>query len=113
MLDHLVRLVPGCPGLCAAFLSAVPAFDEEQRAKAHRPERFTSPYVSMPFTSFAALPCWGGVSGLRPTGKGQFKIDVQPHDTSRNIATTLTIQPEGSSKTFYAMARVTNVPAVQ
>jgi hypothetical protein len=47
------------------------------------------------------------------TGKDQFKIDVQPHDTSRDIAATLTIQPEGSSKTFYAMARVTNVPAVQ
>src|SRR5436190_11685591 len=47
------------------------------------------------------------------TGKGQFKIDVQPHDTSRNIAATLTIQPEGSSKTFYAMARVTNAPAIQ
>ena len=47
------------------------------------------------------------------TGKGQFKIDVQPHDTSRNMAATLTIQPEGSSKTFYAMARVTNAPAIQ
>ena len=47
------------------------------------------------------------------TGKGQFKIDVQPHDTSRDMAATLTIQPEGSSKTFYAMARVTNAPAVQ
>jgi len=47
------------------------------------------------------------------TGKGQFKINVQPHDTSRDMAATLTIQPEGSSKTFYAMARVTNVPAVQ
>jgi len=47
------------------------------------------------------------------TGKGQFKVDVQPHDTSRDMAATLTIQPEGSSKTFYATARVTNVPAVQ
>jgi len=47
------------------------------------------------------------------TAKGQFRIDVQPHDTSRDMAATLTIQPEGSSKTFYAMARVTNVPAVQ
>ena len=47
------------------------------------------------------------------TGKGQFKIDVQPHDTSRKSAATLTIQPEGSSKTFYAMARVTNAPAIQ
>src|SRR5204863_4309441 len=47
------------------------------------------------------------------TGNGQFKIEVQPHDTSRNMAATLTIQPEGSSKTFYAMARVTNAPAIQ
>jgi Protein of unknown function (DUF1573) len=47
------------------------------------------------------------------TAKGQFRIDVQPHDTSRDMAATLTIQPEGSSKTFYAMARVTNVPAIQ
>jgi len=47
------------------------------------------------------------------TGEGQFKIDVQPHDTSRKSAATLTIQPEGSSKTFYAMARVTNAPAIQ
>jgi hypothetical protein len=47
------------------------------------------------------------------TGKGQFKVDVQPRDTSRNMSATLTIQPEGSSKTFYAMARVTNAPAIQ
>src|SRR5437016_13098570 len=40
-------------------------------------------------------------SKVAQTGKGQFKIDVQPHDTSRNMAATLTIQPEGSSKTFY------------
>jgi hypothetical protein len=50
---------------------------------------------------------------VEQTGNGQFKIDVQPHDTSRNMAATLTIQPEGSSKTFYAMARVTNAPAIQ
>src|SRR5207302_10561981 len=47
------------------------------------------------------------------TGKGQFKIDVQPRDTSRNMAATLTIQPEGSSKTFYAMVRVIKAPAIQ
>jgi hypothetical protein len=47
------------------------------------------------------------------TGEGQFKIDVQPHNTGRKSAATLTIQPEGSSKTFYAMARVTNAPAIQ
>lgn len=50
---------------------------------------------------------------VEQTGNGQFKIDVQPHDTSRNMAATLTIQPEGSPKTFYAMARVTNAPAIE
>jgi hypothetical protein len=50
---------------------------------------------------------------VEQTGEGQFRIDVQPRDTSRNMAANLTIQPEGSSKTFYAMARVTNAPAIQ
>jgi len=50
---------------------------------------------------------------VEETGNGQFKIDIQPSDTSRNMAATLTIQPEGSSKTFYAMARVTNAAATQ
>ena len=50
---------------------------------------------------------------VEQTGNGQFKINIQPRDTSRNMAATLTIQPEGSSKTFYAMARVTNAPAIQ
>ena len=49
---------------------------------------------------------------VEQTGNGQFKIDIQPRDTSRNMAATLTIQSEGSSKTFYAMARVTNGPAI-
>ena len=42
--------------------------------------------------------------------KGDFKIDVQPQDTKRPIATTLTIQPEDSQKIFYATARITNAP---
>jgi hypothetical protein len=50
---------------------------------------------------------------VEETGTGQFKIDIQPSDTSRNMAATLTIQPEGSTKTFYAMARVTNSAATQ
>ena len=50
---------------------------------------------------------------VEETRNGQFKIDIQPSDTSRNMAATLTIQPEGSSKTFYAMARVTNAAATQ
>ena len=50
---------------------------------------------------------------VEETGNGQFKIDIQPSDTSRNMAATLTIQPEGSTKTFSAMARVTNAAAIQ
>ena len=50
---------------------------------------------------------------VEQTGKDQFKIDVQPRETDRIIAATLTIQPEDSSKTFYATARVTNAPSIQ
>src|SRR5881296_3994234 len=45
-------------------------------------------------------------------GNGRFKISVQPKDTKQPIAATLTIQPEGSPKTFYATARVTTAPAI-
>lgn len=44
-------------------------------------------------------------------GDGQFKIDVQPQETTRSIASTLTIQPEGSPRIFYATARITTAPA--
>jgi hypothetical protein len=47
------------------------------------------------------------------TGNGQFKIDIQPRDTSRNMDATLIIQPESSTKTFYAKASVTNAAAIQ
>jgi hypothetical protein len=47
---------------------------------------------------------------VEETGEGQFKIDVQPKDTSRLMASTLTIQSENSSKTFYATARITTAP---
>jgi uncharacterized protein DUF1573 len=47
------------------------------------------------------------------TGSGEFKIDVQPRETSQPTSATLTIQLENSAKMFYATARVTNAPAVQ
>jgi hypothetical protein len=47
---------------------------------------------------------------VEPAGNGQFKIDVQPRDTSRATATALTIQPEDSTKTFMATARVMPAP---
>jgi hypothetical protein len=50
---------------------------------------------------------------VEQTGKDQFKIDVQPRETDKIIAATLTIQPEDSSKIFYATARITNAPAIQ
>jgi hypothetical protein len=46
-------------------------------------------------------------------GKGQFKIDVQPPETNKQTASTLTIQPEDSQKIFYATARVTGAPVPQ
>jgi uncharacterized protein DUF1573 len=47
---------------------------------------------------------------VEETGKGEFKIDVQPKDTNSISASTLTIQPEDSQKVFYATARITNAP---
>jgi hypothetical protein len=50
---------------------------------------------------------------VEETGNGQFKIDIQPQETNRLIASTLTIQPEDSQKIFYATARITNAPVRQ
>ena len=50
---------------------------------------------------------------VEETGNGQFKIDVQPQETNKQTASTLTIQPEDSQKIFYATARITNAPAIQ
>jgi hypothetical protein len=47
---------------------------------------------------------------VQDTGKGEFKIDVTPQDTSKIVAAMMTIQPENSQKTFYATARITNAP---
>src|SRR5216110_316720 len=50
---------------------------------------------------------------VEQTGNGQFKIDVQPRETTRAIAAKLVIQPEDSPKVFYATVSVTNAPATQ
>jgi len=47
---------------------------------------------------------------VEETGKGEFKIDVQPKETTNLVDSTLTIQPEDSQKVFYATARITNAP---
>src|SRR5438094_9600398 len=50
---------------------------------------------------------------VEQTGNGQFKIDVQPRETTWAIAAKLVIQPEDSPKSFYATASATNAPATQ
>ncbi len=50
---------------------------------------------------------------VEETGNGQFKIEVQPPETNKQTASTLTIQPEDSQKIFYATARITNAPVPQ
>ena len=48
---------------------------------------------------------------VQQVGKGEFKIDIEPKQMTHSTATTLTIQPDNSSRRFYASARVTNLPA--
>ena len=47
---------------------------------------------------------------VEEAGNGQFKINVKPQDTSKPVASMLTIQAEDSQKVFYATARITNAP---
>jgi Protein of unknown function (DUF1573) len=47
---------------------------------------------------------------VQETGKGEFKIEIQPKETNNLLGTTLSIQPEDSQKIFYATARITNAP---
>ena len=50
---------------------------------------------------------------VEETGNGQFKIDVQPQETNKQTASTLTIQPEDSQRRFYATARITGAAVPQ
>src|SRR2546430_1809272 len=50
---------------------------------------------------------------VEETGDGQFKIDVQPQETTRSIASRLTIQSEGSPKLFLSTVRSTTIAAIQ
>jgi Protein of unknown function (DUF1573) len=47
---------------------------------------------------------------VNKVGEGEFKIEVQPRDTTRPVATTFAIQPDNSPKAFYLSARVINSP---
>ena len=49
----------------------------------------------------------------RDKATGTFKIDVAPKQTTSQAVTTLTLQPDNSTKLFYVNARVMNAPAAQ
>ena len=50
---------------------------------------------------------------VKQSGTGDFKVEVQPRETSRVTAAMLAIQPDDSARAFNVTARVTNAPAVQ
>lgn len=49
---------------------------------------------------------------VEQTGTGEFKIDIQPKDTSREMSTNIKILPENSRTPFFATARVTKAVTV-
>ena len=54
------------------------------------------------------------VTKIEHPSADEFRIDVQPKETTRSTAATLTIKPDGpAAKTYYASARVTPATAPQ
>jgi hypothetical protein len=47
---------------------------------------------------------------VQEVGNSEFKIDIEPKQTTHAMVATLTIHADNWAKTFYANARVTNVP---
>jgi hypothetical protein len=47
---------------------------------------------------------------VTPKGSNEFEIEVQPRDTSHEVNTTLTLQPDNGAKPSYVLARVTSPP---
>jgi hypothetical protein len=45
---------------------------------------------------------------VKKVGDSEFRIDIQPRDTSRAAAATFTIQPDNPPKKFYVTARIMN-----
>ena len=51
---------------------------------------------------------------VEPAGAGEFRINVQPRETTRTTSATLSIKPDyppGAAKTYFANARVTGAAA--
>jgi hypothetical protein len=54
----------------------------------------------------ASSSSWDFQTSVQKTGEGEFKVAVQPANTNRATAATLTIEPEDSTRKFEAMLRV-------
>jgi hypothetical protein len=77
-----------------------PAKPKTIMVKAAKELRATSLKVSSSSNEF--------VTSVSSAGQNEFKIEVQPHDTSHPVSAVLTVQPDNGGKPVYATARVVN-----
>ena len=77
-----------------------PAKPKTIMVKATKELRATSLKVSSSSNEF--------VTSVSSAGQNEFKIEVQPHDTSHPVSAVLTVQPDNGGKPVYATARVVN-----
>jgi Protein of unknown function (DUF1573) len=80
--------------------SSEPAKPKTIMAKAAKELHTTSLKVSSSSDEF--------VTSVSSAGQNEFKIEVQPHDTSHPVSAVLTVQPDSGGKPVYATARVVN-----
>ena len=77
-----------------------PAKPKTIMVKAAKELRATSLKVSSSSNEF--------VTSVSSARQNEFKIEVQPHDTSHPVSAVLTVQPDNGGKPVYATARVVN-----
>jgi len=77
-----------------------PAKPKAIMVKAAKELHATSLKVSSSSNEFA--------TSVSSAGQNEFKIEVQPRDTSHAISAVLTVQPDNGGKPVYATARVVN-----
>ena len=79
-----------------------PAKPKAIMVKAAKELHATSLKVSSSSNEFA--------TSVSSAGQNEFKIEVQPRDTSHAVSAVLTVQPDNGGKPVYATARVVNPP---
>ena len=77
-----------------------PAKPKAIMVKAAKELHATSLKVSSSSNEFA--------TSVSSAGQNEFKIEVQPRDTSHAVSAVLTVQPDNGGKSVYATARVVN-----